>query len=35
MTLEATTSLFARFWGFVGALRILNLWLDLYNADGE
>jgi len=27
--------LFVRFWGFVGALQILNLWLGLYNADGE
>jgi len=26
---------FVRFWGFVGALQILNLWLGLYNADGE
>jgi uncharacterized membrane protein YphA (DoxX/SURF4 family) len=24
-----------RFWGLVGALQILNLWLGLYNADGE
>jgi hypothetical protein len=23
--------LFVRFWGFVGALQILNLWLGLYN----
>jgi uncharacterized membrane protein YphA (DoxX/SURF4 family) len=27
--------LFVRFWGFVGALQILNLWLGLYNAYGE
>lgn len=27
--------LFVRFWGFIGALQILNLWLGLYNADGE
>jgi uncharacterized membrane protein YphA (DoxX/SURF4 family) len=27
--------LFVRFWGFLGALQILNLWLGLYNADGE
>jgi hypothetical protein len=24
-----------RFWGLVGALQILNLWLGLYNAEGE
>ena len=23
------------FWGFIGALQILNLWLGLYNAEGE
>jgi uncharacterized membrane protein YphA (DoxX/SURF4 family) len=27
--------LFVRFWGLVGALQILNLWLGLYNAEGE
>jgi uncharacterized membrane protein YphA (DoxX/SURF4 family) len=27
--------LFVRFWGFVGALQILNLWLGLYGAEGE
>jgi hypothetical protein len=27
--------LFVRFWGFIGALQILNLWLGLYNAEGE
>jgi uncharacterized membrane protein YphA (DoxX/SURF4 family) len=27
--------LFVRFWGFIGALQILNLWLGLYNAQGE
>jgi len=27
--------LFVRFWGFVGALQILNLWLGLYSAPGE
>jgi uncharacterized membrane protein YphA (DoxX/SURF4 family) len=27
--------LFVRFWGFIGALQILNLWLGLYNAYGE
>jgi uncharacterized membrane protein YphA (DoxX/SURF4 family) len=26
---------FVRFWGFIGALQILNLWLGLYNAEGE
>ncbi len=26
---------FVRFWGLVGALQIANLWLGLYNADGE
>jgi len=24
-----------RFWGLIGALQILNLWLGLYNAEGE
>ena len=39
--LEALTAvslilgLFVRFWGVVGALQILNLWLGLYNAEGE
>jgi len=27
--------LFVRFWGLLGALQILNLWLGLYNAAGE
>ena len=27
--------LFVRFWGVIGALQILNLWLGLYNAYGE
>jgi uncharacterized membrane protein YphA (DoxX/SURF4 family) len=27
--------LFVRFWGLIGALQILNLWLGLYNAYGE
>jgi uncharacterized membrane protein YphA (DoxX/SURF4 family) len=27
--------IFVRFWGFIGALQILNLWLGLYNAEGE
>jgi uncharacterized membrane protein YphA (DoxX/SURF4 family) len=27
--------IFVRFWGLVGALQIANLWLGLYNADGE
>jgi uncharacterized membrane protein YphA (DoxX/SURF4 family) len=27
--------IFVRFWGVVGALQILNLWLGLYNAEGE
>jgi uncharacterized membrane protein YphA (DoxX/SURF4 family) len=26
---------FVRFWGVIGALQILNLWLGLYNAEGE
>jgi uncharacterized membrane protein YphA (DoxX/SURF4 family) len=39
--LEALTAIslllgvFVRFWAFVGALQILNLWLGLYNAEGE
>jgi len=39
--LEALTAIslilgiFVRFWGLVGALQILNLWLGLYNAPGE
>jgi len=24
-----------RFWGLIGALQILNLWLGLYNAEGN
>jgi uncharacterized membrane protein YphA (DoxX/SURF4 family) len=27
--------IFVRFWGFIGALQILNLWLGLYHAEGE
>jgi hypothetical protein len=27
--------IFVRFWGVIGALQILNLWLGLYNAAGE
>ena len=27
--------IFVRFWGLVGAAQILNLWLGLYNAQGE
>jgi len=27
--------IFVRFWGVIGALQILNLWLGLYNAEGE
>jgi hypothetical protein len=27
--------MFVRFWGLIGALQILNLWLGLYNAEGE
>src|SRR6516165_5988980 len=27
--------LFVRFWGIIGALQILNLWLGLYSAQGE
>ncbi|HJU15182.1 MAG TPA: hypothetical protein VJ770_01820 [Stellaceae bacterium] len=30
-----TLGLFVRFWGVIGALQILNLWLGLYNAPGE
>ena len=26
---------FVRLWGLIGALQILNLWLGLYNAEGE
>jgi len=26
---------FVRLWGWIGALQALNLWLGLYNADGE
>src|SRR5438067_8424032 len=39
--LEALTAvslilgIFVRFWGLVGALQIRNLWLGLYNAEGE
>ena len=40
-TLEVMTAvalmlgIFVRFWGVIGALQILNLWLGLYNAQGE
>jgi uncharacterized membrane protein YphA (DoxX/SURF4 family) len=27
--------LFVRLWGVIGALQVLNLWLGLYNAEGE
>lgn len=27
--------LFVRWWGLIGALQVLNLWLGLYNAEGE
>ena len=27
--------IFVRFWGIIGTLQILNLWLGLYNAEGE
>ena len=27
--------LFVRLWGWIGALQAVNLWLGLYNADGE
>jgi uncharacterized membrane protein YphA (DoxX/SURF4 family) len=27
--------IFVRFWGIIGALQLLNLWLGLYNAWGE
>ena len=27
--------IFVRFWSVIGALQILNLWLGLYNAEGE
>ena len=27
--------IFVRFWGIIGALQILNLWLGLYSAQGE
>jgi hypothetical protein len=27
--------IFVRFWGLIGALQIFNLWLGLYNAEGE
>ncbi|MBO0735012.1 MAG: DoxX family protein [Alphaproteobacteria bacterium] len=39
--LEALTAvslilgIFVRLWGLIGALQILNLWLGLYNAEGE
>jgi uncharacterized membrane protein YphA (DoxX/SURF4 family) len=40
-TLEVLTAVslilgfLVRFWGIIGALQILNLWLGLYNAEGE
>jgi len=40
-TLEVLTAvslilgLFVRLWGLIGALQVLNLWLGLYNAEGE
>jgi uncharacterized membrane protein YphA (DoxX/SURF4 family) len=27
--------IFVRFWSLIGALQVLNLWLGLYNAEGE
>ena len=27
--------IFVRFWGVIGALQIVNLWLGLYSAPGE
>jgi uncharacterized membrane protein YphA (DoxX/SURF4 family) len=27
--------IFVRLWGWIGALQVLNLWLGLYNAQGE
>jgi hypothetical protein len=27
--------IFVRLWALIGALQILNLWLGLYNAEGE
>jgi uncharacterized membrane protein YphA (DoxX/SURF4 family) len=40
-TLEVLTAvslmlgIFVRLWGLIGALQVLNLWLGLYNAEGE
>ena len=40
-TLEVLTAvslilgIFVRLWGVIGALQVLNLWLGLYNAEGE
>lgn len=40
-TLEVLTAvslilgIFVRLWGWIGVLQVLNLWLGLYNADGE
>jgi uncharacterized membrane protein YphA (DoxX/SURF4 family) len=40
-TLEVLTAvslilgIFVRLWGWIGALQVLNLWLGLYNAQGE
>lgn len=30
-----TLGVFVRFWAFIGAVQILNLWLGLYSAPGE
>jgi uncharacterized membrane protein YphA (DoxX/SURF4 family) len=34
-TVSLILGIFVRFWGVIGALQILNLWLGLYNAEGE
>jgi hypothetical protein len=40
-TLEVLTAVslilgvFVRLWGWIGALQVVNLWLGLYNAEGE
>jgi uncharacterized membrane protein YphA (DoxX/SURF4 family) len=34
-TVSLILGVFVRFWAVIGALQILNLWLGLYNADGE
>jgi len=33
--LSLILGVFVRLWGLIGALQILNLWLGLYNAEGE